>query len=177
MRTPIKIDYDAIIESKTSGPYKIIRELPSIRMGSCVKRMVEVQFFKTGTIKQSQLAPALSGSIKDEFYPSIFGVGYLGNYKHLAYTKKEYDMWFHMLSRCYNPKDSHYNIYGGAGVTVDPRWFSFENFIFDLPTLPGYYEYAKDMDKAKYQLDKDALQRGILICNKVIAKIPAQYYQ
>lgn len=46
--------------------------------------------------------------------------------------KKEYNIWYHMLGRCYNNSDAFYHVYGGADVTVCTRWFNLSNFLEDL---------------------------------------------
>ncbi len=50
----------------------------------------------------------------------------------------EYKAYYHMLSRCYNPKDLSYFNYGGIGITVCKRWrSSFNNFFKDVGRNPG----------------------------------------
>lgn len=41
-----------------------------------------------------------------------------------------------MRQRCFNPKASHYENYGGRGITVCERWQSFENFLADMGPKP-----------------------------------------
>lgn len=36
-----------------------------------------------------------------------------------------------MMSRCYKPRDKHYQDYGGRGVRACNRWHDVENFIAD----------------------------------------------
>lgn len=46
---------------------------------------------------------------------------------------REYGVWRAMLDRCSNPKNKHYNDYGGRGISVCERWkSSFENFLSDM---------------------------------------------
>lgn len=66
---------------------------------------------------------------------------------------KTYTSWTGMKNRCDNPKDHKYPTYGAVGITYDPRWTDFENFISDmgerpegktLDRLQGNLGYSKD---------------------------------
>lgn len=58
------------------------------------------------------------------------------NLRHGYTGKSEYKIWGQMLDRCRNPQNPHYCNYGGRGISVDPRWLSFENFIKDMGDRP-----------------------------------------
>jgi hypothetical protein len=45
-------------------------------------------------------------------------------------------VWQQMLYRCNNPRAKPYPRYGGRGITVDPRWARFENFLADMGHRP-----------------------------------------
>lgn len=49
----------------------------------------------------------------------------------------EYDAWYNMKSRCYNPRDYSYESYGGRGIKVCDRWLELENI--------GLYNFLEDM--------------------------------
>ena len=49
---------------------------------------------------------------------------------------KIFNIWKNMLDRCNNPNAAAYRHYGGRGITVDPRWLSFENFFADMGLKP-----------------------------------------
>lgn len=60
-------------------------------------------------------------------------------------TTTEYRIWASMLARCYTPSASHYESYGGVGISVCDRWrTSFVNFLEDMGRRPG----------AAYSLDR-----------------------
>ena len=42
-----------------------------------------------------------------------------------------------MKQRCSNPSRAEYNDYGGRGITYDPAWERFENFLSDMGQAPG----------------------------------------
>jgi hypothetical protein len=41
-----------------------------------------------------------------------------------------------MRQRCLNVKNPNYKNYGGRGITIDPRWGMFENFLEDMGVRP-----------------------------------------
>jgi hypothetical protein len=50
-----------------------------------------------------------------------------------------YAVWNVMLQRCTNPRNRQYADYGGRGITVDPKWLTFEGFyegVGDRPDNP-----------------------------------------
>ena len=49
----------------------------------------------------------------------------------------EYRSWQMMRNRCLNRKAMDYAYYGGRGITIDPRWDSFELFIEDMGRRPA----------------------------------------
>lgn len=49
----------------------------------------------------------------------------------------EYKAWLHMRERCRNPNHRIYKHYGGRGITIDPRWDSFDNFLQDIGPRPS----------------------------------------
>lgn len=48
-----------------------------------------------------------------------------------------YSSWNSMRQRCNNPNAAHYARYGGRGITVDPRWDSYEQFLADMGERPS----------------------------------------
>ena len=58
-----------------------------------------------------------------------------------------YVSWTQLKARCNNPKATGYDRYGGKGITYDPRWEKFENFLKDMGIRPeGTSIERKDND-------------------------------
>lgn len=66
--------------------------------------------------------------------------------KHNLYKNKFYDVWHHMIGRCYNNKDSHYEYYGGRGIYVVDEWKN---------SLEKFIEWCEEKNPSpKLQLDR-----------------------
>jgi hypothetical protein len=48
--------------------------------------------------------------------------------------------WAAIYDRCLNPNDRAFHHYGGRGITIDPRWLRFENFLADMGPRPDGME-------------------------------------
>jgi len=53
-----------------------------------------------------------------------------------ATRTKEYRVWAHMRGRCLNRNDAAYKYYGARGITVSPKWNTFEAFLADVGKAP-----------------------------------------
>lgn len=51
---------------------------------------------------------------------------------HALSKTRQYHIWQAMKTRCTNPHAINYSKYGGAGITYDPNWETFENFWMDM---------------------------------------------
>ncbi len=49
----------------------------------------------------------------------------------------EYSSWMSMRTRCCDSNHPTYKNYGARGITIDPRWLDFNNFIADMGKKPG----------------------------------------
>jgi hypothetical protein len=55
---------------------------------------------------------------------------------HGMHNSREYKSWQMMWDRCTNPKAARAHRYQGRGITVDPKWKSFEAFYADMGPRP-----------------------------------------
>lgn len=62
------------------------------------------------------------------------------NKTHGMSKTKEYRTWSSMIQRCQNPKHVQYKDYGGRGITVCPRWQTFERFYEDVGDIPTGFQ-------------------------------------
>lgn len=51
-------------------------------------------------------------------------------------SSQVYRIWAGMIQRCSNIGAPSYKLYGGRGITYDPRWERFENFYEDMGDRP-----------------------------------------
>lgn len=119
---------------------------------------IKVKFLKTGYEKITDAKSVDTGAIKDPYYPSIAGVGYLGEGEYPASynrgSKKinspAYEVWLGKLKNCYgNTTRNH--LY--QDVEFCAEWLCFQNF------AKWFYEQVKIYGKGGY-VDKDLLFLG-----------------
>lgn len=143
-------------KSTGCNEYTVIRQLEERARNRTIQYEVEfdeVNGVKYRTIRQK--CDILSGRIRNPFYPTVCGIGYIGNAM-INDNLKIYNRWTHMIQRCYNKNNRFYSTYGGSGVYVCEKWLSFENFLDDFCKIEGYKEEELD----SLTLDKDIKAKG-----------------
>lgn len=156
-------NFNIIYNTVNYGQYKVIKDYGLINN----RRMLRIKFLLTG-YEMDIRDDYLGRDLLDPYYPRIHGVACKGNLPSRGEYKMDYDRWIKMISRCYNPDDKDYPLYGGIGVTVDSRWLCFENYYYDIHQLDGYSNYIES--PRTYQLDKDMLQKDTPKENRVYSK-------
>lgn len=147
-----------VIETRC-GTCKVVKYIPACaskkRMTSVVVRFTRPPYY-TCTV---DLTAIRRGSIRDPYYPTVYGVGYLGEGPHLSTDQHQsrrksrtYAMWQNMLERCYD-KVKQLKSPTYAGCSVVRRWHNFQNFADDIQAMPNW-------DKHGFELDKDLLCLG-----------------
>ena len=136
-----------VCKSKSSGDFKVLRYNDS--------KNVEIQFLTTGYRKVAEMKEVKTGSIKDPYSPSIYGVGILGTkYPTMVngVITKEYILWNHMLERCYsNTYQKKHPTY--IGCEASENFKSFEYFYEWCHRQVGFGNEG-------WHLDKDLLTKG-----------------
>ena len=142
-----------VCKSKSSGDFKILKCNGA--------KNVEIQFINTGYETTVQLGSIRNGYVKDPYLPSVYGVGIVGTKYPTVINgvqTKEYNLWQHMLKRCYSDKyQKKYPTY--KGCEVSDNFKSYEYF----------YEWCYKQigfSNQSWQLDKDLLVKG----NKVYSE-------
>lgn len=69
---------------------------------------------------------------------------------HNATGTKTYLIWAAMLNRCRNKNVKEYPNYGGRGITVCERWYSFENFLADMGEQPAGLQIDRTDNNGNY---------------------------
>lgn len=101
----------------------------------------------------------INGNIKNPYYPSVYGVGIVGD-KYFNWVNKkatkEYESWKQMLRRCYDKKlKEQYPTY--RNVACCKEWLLFENF---YEWLHSQENFNKWYDGDRCEVDKDILVKG-----------------
>ena len=151
-----------VCKSLNSGDFKVLKYNDS--------RNVEIQFLKTSYETVARLDNIKSGSIKDPYTPSVYGVGIIGAKYPVSEggrDTKEYTLWKNMLKRCYS------DAYKKKRPTYECCEVSdnFKNYEY-------FYEWCHKQigfNNKGWHLDKDLLTKG----NKVYSEnscvfIPAE---
>ena len=151
-----------VFKSLNSGDFKILKYDD--------KKNVEVQFVTTGYRKVAEMKEVKTGSIKDLYSPSVYGVGVVGakySTRVNGVLTKEYALWQSMLKRCYsdNSKKKHPTY---IDCEVSDNFKSYEYFYEWCHKQVGFGNDG-------FELDKDLLIKG----NKVYSEntcvfIPAE---
>lgn len=56
--------------------------------------------------------------------------------KHGMTNTRAFRIWSGMRTRCLNKNSDHYELYGGRGITIDPKWDTFLGFYKDMSDPP-----------------------------------------
>ena len=115
-----------------------------------------IKFDSTGILKKCAYKEFKSGHVHDNFYPSVCGVGYIGDTSITIgnkIIKHSYRTWSGMILRCYSDKyHDRYKSY--ADCSVCKEWHCYANF------EKWYNENYYEVENEAMNLDKDILVKG-----------------
>lgn len=142
----------SIHKSKKCGEFEVLSKYGN---------KARVRFLDTGSEVICSVAQIYSGSIRDKFKPTVFGKGFSS--VPIGESRREYGVWYYMLSKCYNNKDWYYHYYGDQGITVCERWMDFKNFLEDFNVRRTECSSTQDvrliLDVGAAQFSKDSLKK------------------
>ena len=146
-----------VCKSLNSGDFKIVEYNDA--------RNVEIKFLKTGFETSVELVQVRKGEVKDQYLPSVFGVGVAGTKYPITVNgvnTKEYDLWCSMIQRCYS------DIFKNKQPTYKDCKCSenFKSFEYFHEWCHKQVGFANDGNGNPFQLDKDLLIKG----NKVYSE-------
>lgn len=114
---------------------------------------IDVQFENKFVVDHTEYKLFEMGTICDPFFPSLYGVGYMGmrtSYKGADKYARQYEVWNSMMKRCYNENCERHTWY--EDCTVAEEWHCFANFLkwynqhyYKLPDGMGDLDLDKDM--------------------------------
>lgn len=119
---------------------------------------INIEFENGFILKNKTYSEFKRGSVKNLYYPSVYGIGYLGEGKYkinnnTGKASKEYEYWKSMIGRCYDEKTQGKRpTY--KECTVCNEWLNFQNF------AEWFNENYYEVDGEKMCLDKDILFKG-----------------
>lgn len=106
------------------------------------------------------------GSVKNPYYPTVYGVGIAGNkyktvYENSSRSIKEYTIWYHILQRCFDEKWKEKRPWY-KNIEICNEWLYFPNFYEWLHSQPNFDKWY---DGKRWAVDKDILNKGNKIYN------------
>lgn len=147
-----KIKYEGQIYFNNFGtPYKVVEYIK--RDNVVIEFQDEYKYHKTTDMKS-----ILNGNVLNPYDKNVFGVGYYGfdrvkNHSKLKSKHHTYNVWHHMLGRCYNDKYQKKNpTY--KGCTICDEWLNFKNF------SDWYESHYYEVEGQQMCIDKDILFKG-----------------
>jgi hypothetical protein len=101
------------------------------------------------------------------------------NKKHGFYGTPTYVSWVKMKDRCLNPRHKYFYLYGGRGITIDPKWMDFIGFLEDMGPMPmtGYSidRIDNDLGYSKSNcrwIPRNEQQKNRRVCKAKPGRIP-----
>ena len=75
--------------------------------------------------------------------------------KYTRHTKDRrlYHIWYHMISRCYDPKDRNYPRYGGRGIKVQDSWHNYFRFEDDM--YDSYIQHCEEFSIEETTIERE----------------------
>ena len=111
---------------------------------------IKVKILETNEIINTTYGTFITGKIKSKFYPTVCGVGYLGD---LEIDKDSYNCWQRMIYRCFSEEFKNNNI-TYKNCKVCDEWLCYSDF------KEWYDKHYYEIEGENIHLDKDILIKG-----------------
>lgn len=139
------------------------KEFETEKYGKCKvveyngKEDVIVMFYEPVAFIKTHTKHLKSGKVKNTYYPSLYGKGFIGEGQYSSKDGRFYTLWTDMMKRGYDRSfKMKFTTY--KDVTVCTEWYNFQNF---AEWCDGQQFFnAKDEKGHSYHLDKDILAKG-----------------
>lgn len=92
-----------------------------------------------------------------------------------VWNTSTYKIWTSMKQRCNNSKSQHYKSYGGRGITYDPKWEQFKNFLEDMGWRPDGLSLDRKNNDGNYTKGNCRWVDNLVQQNNTRANIMIQY--
>lgn len=149
----MKDNISHLYEEKLNNQGCLMRIINYIDSTNIIVEFQDEYKFKVNTI----YANFKSGSIKNPYYPSVFGVGITGvKYPRCIDCKntKEYEAWKQMLRRCFSEREKKRNN-AYIKATCCEEWLNYETFYEWLHSQPNFNKW--------YEGNRWALEKDIIV--------------
>lgn len=110
------------------------------------------------------------GSVNNPNHPTVYGFGIVDVNRNYIAREKEYQMWSHMIERCYvsddmrKQRDSTYK-----GCNVCEEWKRYSQFYNWIHSQKNYNQWKN----GKFSIDKDIIKKGNkLYCPEYCCLVP-----
>lgn len=141
-----------LYEEKHNNQGSLMKIVECLENGKIIVEFQDDYKFKVGSLYGN----FKSGSIKNPFHPSIYGVGITGNkYPRSINCKmtKEYDTWIHILQRCFDDRLKEKQPSYIDKECCD-EWLYYPNFYEWLHSQPNFDKWYHGK---RWAIDKDIL--------------------
>ena len=122
-RVPDDMVVGYLFETNNYGMLQVIEYVKSEK--------VLVRFIETGYQRYTTASGIRRGSVQDRLYPSVYGIGFLGDGRHMSQVRgrksHKCSMWETMMERCYSTAMQN-RCPHQTGWTVCEDWHNFQNF-------------------------------------------------
>lgn len=128
---PTRMTTEAVV-GLVFGKLTIVAEAPTVKSRRCVVCRCECGSVVTKKWAELQQGDTQSCGCWRREVKKLFP----NRITHDAARTVEYIAWRAMKQRCFNPNNRSYHRYGGRGITVCPKWMTFEPFLADMGLRP-----------------------------------------